>query len=160
GTLGAVVARHLVTAHGTRRLLLVSRSGTEAPGAAELTGELTELGAHVTVSACDVGDRTALAALLDSIPKKYPLTAVVHTAGVVRDGTLHTLTPQHLGDVLRSKADAAWYLHELTSHLDLSAFVLYSSVAGLIGGAGQGSYAAANTFLDALAQHRHAQGLA
>ena len=159
GTLGAVVARHLVAGHGARRLLLTSRSGPDAPGAAELAAELTDLGAEVTVSACDVGDRTALAALLADIPEQHPLTAVVHTAGIVRDGTLHTLTPQHVGDVLHAKADAAWYLHELTRDLKLSAFVLYSSVAGLIGGAGQGSYAAANTFLDALAQHRHAQGL-
>ena len=159
GTLGAVVARHLVAGHGARRLLLTSRSGPDAPGAAELVAELTELGADVTVSACDVGDRAALTALLATVPEQHPLTAVVHTAGIVRDGTLHTLTPQHVGDVLHSKADAAWHLHELTRDLKLSAFVLYSSVAGLIGGAGQGSYAAANTFLDALAQHRHAQGL-
>ncbi len=159
GTLGAVIARHLVTGHGARRLLLVSRGGPDAPGAGELAAELTDLGAQVTVSACDVGDRTALAELLAAVPQEHPLTAVVHTAGIVRDGTLHTLTPQHLGDVLHAKADAAWHLHELTRDLKLSAFVLYSSVAGLIGGAGQGSYAAANTFLDALAQHRHAQGL-
>jgi acyl transferase domain-containing protein len=159
GTLGAVLARHLVTEHGARRLLLVGRTGAQAPGADELAAELTASGAHVTVTACDVGDRTALAELLAAIPAQHPLTAVVHTAGIVRDGTVHTLTPEHVADVLHAKAEAAWHLHELTRDLDLSAFVLYSSIAGLIGGAGQGSYAAANTFLDALAQHRHAHGL-
>ncbi|MFC0597432.1 type I polyketide synthase, partial [Streptomyces palmae] len=159
GTLGAIIARHLVTRHGVRRLLLASRSGPEAPGAAELVAELTARGAHVSLRACDLGNRAAVAELLDSIPHRHPLTAVIHTAGVVRDGTVHTLTPQHLEDVLHAKADAAWYLHELTQDRKLSAFVLYSSIAGLIGGAGQGSYAAANTFLDALAQHRQAQGL-
>ncbi len=158
GALGALTARHLVTRHGVRRLLLASRRGTDAPGAAELAAELAELGAHVDVEACDTGDRAALAALLASVPDAHPLTAVVHTAGIVRDALVPAMTPGQLDEVLHVKADTAWYLHELTRDLDLAAFVLYSSVTGLIGGPGQGSYTAANAFLDALALHRHARG--
>ncbi|MFJ7416279.1 SDR family NAD(P)-dependent oxidoreductase [Streptomyces sp. NPDC098077] len=159
GGLGAHVARHLVAAHGVRHLLLVSRRGVQADGAAELERELTELGAEVRVAACDAADRTALKALFAGIPSDRPLTAVVHAAGVLDDGTLQNLTARQLNDVLQPKADAAWNLHELTREHDLAAFVLFSSVAGLIGTPGQGNYAAANGFLDALAQLRHAEGL-
>ena len=155
GTLGGIVARHLVTAHGVRQLLLASRSG----GGADLAAELTALGASVTVSACDLGDRDALARLLATIPAAHPLTGVVHTAGVLDDGTLGTLTPERIDTVFRPKVDAAWQLHELTRDLDLAMFVLYSSGSGVLGDAGQGNYAAANTFLDALAAHRRAAGL-
>ncbi|MFI9202356.1 type I polyketide synthase [Streptomyces sp. NPDC053048] len=159
GALGVLAARHLVAEHGVRRLLLVSRRGEKAPGAAELTAELTDLGASVTVAACDVADRAALLELVASVPVEHPLVAVVHTAGVLDDGVLASMTPDQLDRVLRPKVDAAWNLHEATKGLGLSAFVLYSSVSGLIGPPGQGNYAAGNTFLDALAHHRRAAGL-
>ncbi|WP_279510046.1 type I polyketide synthase, partial [Actinomadura sp. 7K507] len=160
GGLGGLVARHLVTGHDVRHLLLVSRRGPAADGAAELVAELTGLGAEVRVAACDVSDRDSLAELLDRIPAEHPLRTVVHTAAVLDDGVISSLAPERLDTVLRPKADAAWHLHELTRDLDLSAFVLFSSSAGLMDAPGQGGYAAANTFLDALAQHRHAHGLA
>ncbi|MEW1640349.1 SDR family NAD(P)-dependent oxidoreductase, partial [Streptomyces sp. NPDC093801] len=159
GTLGRLFARHLVTAYGVRRLLLVSRSGPAAAGAAELERELTALGAHVEITACDTGHRSALEALLSGIPAAHPLTAVVHAAGVLDDGALTALDAGRLDTVLRPKADAALHLHELTAHLPLSAFVLFSGAAGLLGRPGQANYAAANTFVDALAQHRRAAGL-
>ncbi|MFF8452758.1 SDR family NAD(P)-dependent oxidoreductase [Streptomyces leeuwenhoekii] len=159
GTLGGIVARHLVTAHGVRRLLLVSRSGAASPGAAELVAELSELGAEAVPAACDTADRAALARLLDAIPAEAPLTAVVHAAGVVDDGVLTELTPQRLDAALGPKMVAAWNLHELTLDLELSAFVLFSSMSGLIGPAGQANYAAGNAYLDALAQYRRARGL-
>ncbi|MET8052065.1 SDR family NAD(P)-dependent oxidoreductase [Streptosporangium sp. NPDC005286] len=159
GTLGVRTARHLVTRHGVRHLLLAGRGGPDAPGAARLHAELTALGAEVRIAAVDVADRTGLAALIASVPAGHPLTAVVHAAGTLDDGVLGSLTADQVGGVLRPKADAAWYLHELTRDLDLSAFVLFSSAAGILGNAGQAGYAAANAFLDALAHHRRAHGL-
>ncbi|MGA4839078.1 type I polyketide synthase [Streptomyces sp. G45] len=159
GALGSLFAEHLVARHGVRRLLLTSRRGRAAEGAGELAARLGALGAEVTVAACDVADRAALADLLASVPAAHPLTAVVHTAGVLGDATLANLTADGVATVLRPKADAAWHLHELTAGAPLKAFVLFSSVAGLIGNAGQANYAAANVFLDTLAQHRRAQGL-
>ncbi|MCF3125318.1 SDR family NAD(P)-dependent oxidoreductase [Streptomyces arenae] len=155
GGLGGLIARHLVTGHGVRRLLLVSRRGADAPGAADLRDELTALGAEVTVARCDAADRAALADLLDA----HDVRGVVHAAGTVHNGLLASLGPEEVERVLRPKADAAWHLHELTRDRDISAFVLLSSTAGLLAGAGQANYAAANTFLDGLAAQRRATGL-
>ncbi|KDN20688.1 type I polyketide synthase [Amycolatopsis rifamycinica] len=155
GTLGALTARHLVTAHGVRHLVLVSRRGA-APG---LHDELTALGASVTIAACDVADRAQLEAVVAAIPAEHPLTAVVHTAGVLDDGVVTELTPDRLDTVRRPKADAARHLDELTRDADLAAFVLFSSAAGVLGNPGQAGYAAANAELDALAHERNREGL-
>ncbi len=158
GALGALTARHLVSRYGARHLLLCSRRGADAPGALELGAELSALGARVSFAACDPGYREAAEALVASVPEAHPLTAVFHCAGTVSDAVVQNLTAEQVEEVMRVKADAAWHLHELTRDLDLSAFVLYSSVAGLLGGPGQGSYTAANAFLDALAVHRYGGG--
>jgi NADP-dependent 3-hydroxy acid dehydrogenase YdfG/acyl carrier protein len=158
GTLGRLVARHLVDRYGVRRLLLTGRRGTETPGAEEFVADLARADARVTVAACDVGDRAALAAVLAAVPEDRPLTGVVHAAGTLDDTVVEGLTSQRLARVLRPKAEAAVHLHELTRHLDLSAFVMFSSLAGVLGSAGQANYAAANAVLDALARQRHAEG--
>jgi polyketide synthase 12 len=159
GMAGSAVARHVVNHHGARNLVLLSRRGPDAPGAAELAAELGAAGAQVSVVACDVADRAALAKVIADIAVAAPLTAVIHAAGVLDDAVVTSLTPERVDAVLRAKVDAAWHLHELTSDLRLSAFVLFSSMAGLVGSSGQGNYAAANSFLDALAAHRRAHGL-
>ncbi|ETA92662.1 inactive phenolphthiocerol synthesis polyketide synthase type I Pks1 [Mycobacterium avium 05-4293] len=159
GMAGSAVARHVVTRHGARNLVLVSRRGLDAPDAAELVAELTAAGAHAEVVACDAADREALAKVIADIPMQHPLTGVIHAAGVLDDAVVTSLTPQRIDTVLRAKVDAAWNLHELTRDLDVGAFVMFSSIAGLAGASGQGNYAAGNSFLDGLAAHRRAHGL-
>ena len=159
GTLGGIVARHWVAEHGVRHVVLASRRGVEAEGAAELSAELTTLGARVRIVACDVADRDALTELIAGIPAEHPLTAVVHTAGVLDDGVFTSLSSDRVDRVLRPKVDAAWHLHELTQDLDLSAFVIFSSAGGILGNSGQANYAAANAFMDAVAAYRRELGL-
>ncbi|WP_189894806.1 type I polyketide synthase, partial [Streptomyces canarius] len=155
GALGRAVAHHLVAVHGVRRLLLIGRRAPDGT----VVRDLEARGATVHAAACDVSDREALARLLASVPTGQPLTAVVHAAGVTADATVTALTPEHLDAVLAPKADGAWHLHELTKDAPLSTFVMFSSLAGTLGGPGQANYAAANAFLDALAEHRHGLGL-
>ncbi|MFE3767909.1 SDR family NAD(P)-dependent oxidoreductase [Streptomyces sp. NPDC059122] len=159
GVLGALVARHLVVAHGVRHLVLAGRRGAAAPGAADLVAELTGLGAAVEVVACDMADRASVAALVAGVPSSRPLTAVIHTAGVVADASFEDQTAADVDSVFGPKVAGAWHLHELTEHLPLAAFVLYSSTSGLLGAPRHATYAAANSFLDALAQHRRSRGL-
>ncbi|MYT71839.1 MULTISPECIES: SDR family NAD(P)-dependent oxidoreductase, partial [unclassified Streptomyces] len=159
GGVGSLVARHLVTDHGVRSLVLASRSGPAAEGVPGLVAELEAAGARVRAVACDVADRDAVAALLDGLPGSHPLTAVVHAAGALADGTVESLTAKSLDHVLDAKAAGAHHLHELTRERPLSAFVEFSAFAGQTGNAGQANYAAANTFLDGLAARRRSEGL-
>ncbi|MGW2184127.1 type I polyketide synthase [Streptomyces sp. NPDC001732] len=160
GELGRQVAAHLVREHGVRHLVLTSRRGPQAPGASDLVSELEAAGATtVRIECCDVTDREQLAQLLAAVPDAHPWTGVVHLAAALDDGLLTAQDPERLWKVLGPKVAGAVHLHRLTRELDLAAFVLFSSVAGVFGGAGQSTYAAANTFLDALAAHRRAEGL-
>jgi NAD(P)-dependent dehydrogenase (short-subunit alcohol dehydrogenase family)/acyl carrier protein len=160
GGLGALVARHLAAEHGVRHVLLASRRGTEAPEWAQLEAELAELDVEPVVAACDVADRGQLEALIASVAPEHPLTSVIHTAGVIEDGLVESLTPEQVDRVMRPKVDGALHLHELTEGLELAQFVIFSSFAATLGSPGQANYAAGNAFADALAQRRHASGLA
>lgn len=160
GELGGLMAAHLVAAHGIRHLVLVSRRGQDAPGVADLVAELTAAGARtVRVMAADVADRTQVADVLAVVDPRHPLTAVLHLAGVVDARLIDGQDPARFHRVLAPKVSGAWHLHELTRHEPLAAFVLFSSVASVLGSAGQSNYAAANAYLDALATHRRAAGL-
>ena len=159
GVLGVLVARHLVARYGARHLVLVSRRGPQAPGADTLVAEFAASGADVTIAACDAADAAAMARVIADIPDATPLKYVIHMTGVLDDCVVTSLSDDRLDDVLRAKADAAWNLHRLTASRDLAAFILFSSVAGIIGTPGQANYAAANAFLDALASHRRHRGL-
>ena len=160
GELGQTVARHLVSAHGVRHLVLTSRRGSDAPGAQEVVATLESLGAQsVRLAACDVANREELASVLAAIPASRPLTGILHLAGVIDDGMVSALTAERLARVLRPKVDGAWNLHRLTQEQDLAVFVMFSSAVGVMGGLGQSNYAAANTFLDALAVQRRKLGL-
>ncbi|MFI9721761.1 SDR family NAD(P)-dependent oxidoreductase [Streptomyces sp. NPDC052396] len=160
GGLGAMLARHLVARHGVRRLVLTSRRGPAAAAAAGLREELTAAGARVEIVACDVTRRESVAGLIAAMPDEHPLTAVIHCAAALDDGVVEALTEDRVDAVLAPKTHGAWHLHELTRHLDLSAFVLFSSIASVLGTAGQANYAAANAFLNGLAEARRAEGLA
>ena len=159
GMAGSALARHLVDRYGVAHVVLASRAGAGAAGVAELVDRLQEAGAGVSVVACDVADRDSVAAMLAQIPAQYPLRGVVHAAGVLDDGLVLSLTPERVDAVLRAKVDGAWHLHELTREKDLSAFVVFSSMAGIVGTPGQANYAAANSFLDGLVAYRRAHGL-
>ncbi|MCK9921408.1 beta-ketoacyl reductase, partial [Frankia sp. AgPm24] len=158
GTLGALLAHHLVQHHGVRHLHLTSRRGPHAPGATDLHHHLTTLGATITITATDTTNPQQLTHLLTTIPPHHPLTSIIHTAGTLHDATLTTLTPTHLHHTLNPKTHAAWNLHHHTQHLPLQHFILFSSIAATLGTPGQANYAAANTFLDTLAHHRHTHG--
>ncbi|MGA4838449.1 type I polyketide synthase [Streptomyces sp. G45] len=163
GTLGRLVVRHLVTAHGVRRLVIVSRSGASGDGAAEFLKELRAEGAALRVVAGDAGDRAVVDEALAAVPDEHPLSAVVHLAGVLDDGVLQAQTPERVDRVLRPKADGAWHLHAATAAREADgadvAFVAFSSVSSVLGPAGQAGYAAANAFVDALMARRRAAGL-
>ncbi|MFI0942959.1 beta-ketoacyl synthase N-terminal-like domain-containing protein [Streptomyces sp. NPDC021020] len=159
GTLGGLVAEHLVRAHGVRHLLLLGRSGPAAPGAGGPADRLTALGARVEVAAADAGDAAALRKALAGIDPAHPLTGVVHAAGVVSDAMLASQDGARLAEVWAAKAAGAAHLHALTEGIPLGMFVLFSSFASVLGTPGQANYSAANAFCDALAERRQAAGL-
>ncbi|CAM4434145.1 Beta-ketoacyl-acyl-carrier-protein synthase I [Mycobacterium basiliense] len=161
GMAGAALARHVVTRYRVGHVVLVSRRGEHAPGVADVVAELTSAGAQVLVVACDVADRAAVGQLMARLERECPpLTGVIHAAGALDDALISSLTPERVDTALRAKVDGAWNLHEVTVDLRLPMFVLCSSLAGVMGTPGQGNYAAANAFLDALAAYRHGLGLA
>ncbi len=159
GGLGALLARHLVSYRRVEHLLLLSRTGPEAEGAAELVAELEQLGATAVVAGCDVADAEQLAAVVDAIPAEQPLRNVIHAAGVLDDGTIGSLSAERLAAVMRPKVAGAVNLGALAARAPLSSFVVFSSATATLGSPGQGNYAAANAFLDAFAQRGRAAGL-
>ncbi|MEU4626944.1 SDR family NAD(P)-dependent oxidoreductase, partial [Actinoplanes sp. NPDC023801] len=156
GGLGALVAAHLAESVGVRDLVLVSRSGSAAPGVDELVARLESAGASVRVLAADVGDRDALAAVVAGVEG---LAGVVHCAGVLDDGVFTGLTPERVAAVLAPKVDAIVHLDALTRDHDLALFVAFSSISAVFGTAGQAGYSAANAFLDGFMSYRRGLGL-
>jgi pimaricinolide synthase PimS1 len=158
GMAGSLIAKHVSAAYSPARIVMLSRRGPQAPGAPELVGDLSGSYVQARVIACDVSQRDEIAAVLQDIPRAEPI-AVIHAAGILDDGGIDSMTQQRMESVLASKADAALHLHELTGDRDVRAFIMFSSIAGILGTAGQANYAAANAVLDGLATHRRAQGL-
>jgi amino acid adenylation domain-containing protein/thioester reductase-like protein len=159
GGIGQSVARWLVKSHSVRDLVLISRRGMNAPDAEKFVHELASLGAKAVIAPCDIAEINDVKNIMTAFHKDRPLRGVIHTAGVIDDGVLSALTPRRCDTTFRPKSDGAWHLHELTKSMDLDIFVMFSSISGITGTAGQGNYAAANTFLDALAYLRRAENL-
>ncbi|KAI4599792.1 putative PKS/NRPS-like protein biosynthetic cluster [Pestalotiopsis sp. 9143b] len=159
GQLGARVARWLAATHGVRDLILTSRRGMEAPGADNLVNELATSGVKVTVLASDVANPASITSIIGLFNKDRPLRGVVHAAGVSDSGVLLAMTPERCATTLGPKVFGAWLLHEATSDMDLDLFMMFSSISGVMGMSGLANYAAANSFLDALAYHRRARSL-
>jgi acyl carrier protein len=159
GGLGLVLARWLVE-RGARRLVLVDRRQEELPAQAEEIGRLAAAGAEVEVACGDIADRTFVARLFDDLQARGQMVrGIVHAAGVLDNALLEQQDGARLARVLAPKVAGAWNLHELSTRWPLDFFVLFSCAAALIGPPGQGSYSAANAFLDALARHRRTIGL-
>jgi amino acid adenylation domain-containing protein/thioester reductase-like protein len=160
GDIGRHLARWLVTAHNVRHLVLTSRRGKCTQGATAIVDELKQLGAsRVDIVAADVGDRKSVESVMALFNKDCALRGIIHTAGTLDDGVISSLTPQRCRTVYNPKVDGAWHLHQMTRSMDLDFFIMCSSLSGIIGNAGQANYAAANTFMDALAHMRRAQNL-
>ncbi|KAI0515270.1 polyketide synthase [Xylaria bambusicola] len=159
GDLGGRVARRLVNSHGVRDLVLTSRRGMESPGADAFVSELEKLGVKATVVGGDVADFDSLGSIIQQITAERPLRGVIHAAGVTDSGVLSTLTPEKCATTFAPKVDGLWNLHQLTKDLDLDVFMMFSSISGVLGLPGLANYAAANSFIDALAYLRHSQGL-
>nr|AAF62885.1 EpoF [Sorangium cellulosum] len=159
GGLGLRVAGWLAE-RGAGQLVLVGRSGAASAEQRAAVAALEAHGARVTVAKADVADRSQIERVLREVTASgMPLRGVVHAAGLVDDGLLMQQTPARLRTVMGPKVQGALHLHTLTREAPLSFFVLYASAAGLFGSPGQGNYAAANAFLDALSHHRRAHGL-
>ena len=156
GGLGLALAQWLVE-RGALHLVLLGRRGITDPSQAATIASLRSAGTRIDIHQADVADASSLQQILDTLDA--PLLGVFHAAGVLADGLVRAQDRQTLAQVLAPKIAGAWNLHRLTRDRPLRHFVLYSSIAALIGSPGQSNYAAANAFLDALAEHRHSLGL-
>jgi acyl transferase domain-containing protein/acyl carrier protein len=159
GALGLQVAQWLVK-QGARYLLLLSRSGISSSAAQEMIGQMEQTGANILIIKVDVADQSALNQALDKVPATMPpLRGVIHAAGVLDDGMLMGQNWDRFENVMAPKVYGAWNLHQRTADMELDFFVMFSSVASLLGNQGQSNYAAANAFLDGLAHYRRNHGL-